>query len=166
LQKYTKEYLFEKFRSEVQLSHRQVAQVPEPIQHAPLQPRQPQASRTQTSLPRSSRPILTIDTPPNPSSNTRHPSLVLAPPNPPSNGDMTHPGIMNQARPAGPKTATSSTSQDISIILRFLLILLSRVAANAFQENYSCLQFLQVYVVLLSHILSFHSYTTLIQHEN
>jgi len=83
LQKYTKEYLFEKFRMEVQTAHRQAA--PSSAMHPPL-PRPAHPSRPQLPLPRGTRPIVALDGP-HPAS-VRHPSLTLGSASAPPGSDV------------------------------------------------------------------------------
>ncbi|KAH9947586.1 hypothetical protein B0H21DRAFT_778411 [Amylocystis lapponica] len=106
LQKYTREYLLDKFRAEFQLQNPTL----------PVQARaQPSASMSRLPpISQGSRPVLAIDTAPSHMTGTRHTSLSVSRGGVAPNGDAGPP-LTVSAPPTladtSPKTATSSRSQ-------------------------------------------------------
>ncbi|CCM00653.1 uncharacterized protein FIBRA_02691 [Fibroporia radiculosa] len=106
LQKYTKEYLFQKFRNEMQPPHPMPTRAAQPSNSAPPPPQ----------FPHSSRPILAIDTTPTHATSKRQPPPQPAPrAGIAPNGDAAPSAVSPQPPPAvsesSPRTATSSRSQ-------------------------------------------------------
>ncbi|EIW59456.1 uncharacterized protein TRAVEDRAFT_121273 [Trametes versicolor FP-101664 SS1] len=99
LQKYTREYLFEKFKTEVQ--------PPAPV--AAVRPSQPAAVSRLPPM-RGSRPILAIDTAPSHASANGHPPLSVPRSAVTLNGELLSAPISNM-HDLSPKTVTSARSQ-------------------------------------------------------
>ncbi|KAH8104771.1 hypothetical protein BXZ70DRAFT_614891 [Cristinia sonorae] len=106
LQKYTREYLFERFRAEFHPD----SIIPPPSRHQLLPP----PAHRMPALPQASRPILAIDTAPR-TASSRHPSLSV--PRSTMNGESSTSTASVSAQPMSvlsdlsPKTASSSKSQ-------------------------------------------------------
>ncbi|KAI0632079.1 hypothetical protein C8Q77DRAFT_1265164 [Trametes polyzona] len=98
LQKYTREYLFEKFKAEMQ--------PPPPVSVRPSQP----AAVTRLPPMRGSRPILAIDTAPSHTTSNGHPPLSVPRSAVPLNGELLSVSMMN-TQDLSPRMGTPARSQ-------------------------------------------------------
>lgn len=121
LQKYTREYLFEKFRAEVQLQASSSHTMPVRASQSTSMSRLPPISHGQ-------RPVLAIDTAPSHTSSNRHPSLSISRSGISHNGEIGSSTVTTQSSSTvpdlSPKTASSSRQSFYSARARFYVIAL------------------------------------------
>jgi hypothetical protein len=152
LQKYTKEYLFDKFKGEylnqhhqrLSMSHHSLPHIPQGIVPRSLPP-----------LPNTSRPVLAIDTAPPPPAPIRRPTHSVSRevpvardvhPAPPARS--THADSVSTT--ASARVSPSAQSQS-NIFLHFCLsylltFILFRIIKTTHQKDHSCMQLLSLYV--------------------
>ncbi|KAI0917262.1 hypothetical protein AcW2_007443 [Taiwanofungus camphoratus] len=114
LQKYTREYLFQKFRAELQLQA--------PSAHHPLSARAPQQVSRLPPLSHGSRPVLAIETGPSHLHTNRHPALSVSRPNIAPSGDVASASTISAQPPPVPRDAsprTASSSSQSPLFLRY-----------------------------------------------